>query len=88
MTRKSENPPRQPLTRAQSRSQGTWIFGSLLFVFFVCVFVFAPETLPAFKQRMLGIAAALLSGLFAFFLTGDMGLRIESIKSRFGEGTV
>ncbi len=75
----------KPLTRTQHRALGTWVFGSLFFLFFVGVFVFAPETLPEFKQRMLAIASALLAGLFGYFLTGEMGLEIQSIKSRFGE---
>src|SRR5439155_3663075 len=52
--------------------------------FSVWVFIFEPDTLPEYKHRMLDIFLALLSGLFAFFLTGDIGLEIKSIKSRFG----
>ena len=64
---------------------GTWVFGSLLFLFFVGVFLFSPEKLPDYKQRMLAIACALLSGLLAFFLTGTIGLEIKWIKPRFGD---
>lgn len=75
----------RPLTRAQHRALGTWVFGGLFFLFFVGVFIFAPEALPEFKQRMLAIASALLAGLFGYFLSGDLGFEIQSIKSRFGE---
>ena len=73
------------LTRTQSRSLATWVFGLLLFIFFVCVFAFAPKELPVFKQRMMAVASALLSGLFAFFLTGEIGLELKPAKSRFGD---
>lgn len=46
---------------------------------------FSPEKLPDYKQRMLAIVCALLSGLLAFFLTGTIGLEIKWIKSRFGD---
>ncbi len=73
------------MPKPQHRLDGTWVFGSLLFLFFVCVFVFAPEKLPEYKQRMLAISCALLSGLLAFFLTGTIGLEVKWIKSRFGD---
>src|SRR5438067_4751010 len=84
VTKKTSKPPEED----QSRSKATWIFGSLLLAFSLWVFVFAPDTLPEYKHRMLGILLALLSGLFAFFLTGDMGLEIKSIESRFGKVVV
>lgn len=73
------------MPKAQHRSWGTWFFGTFLFIFFVGVFVFAPDKLPDFKQRMLAISCALLSGLLGYFLTGDLGIEIRSIKSRFGD---
>lgn len=57
--------------------RGVWIFGGLLLVFFVYVFVFAPEVLPAYKQRMLGISNALLAGLLAAFLTGYLTIELS-----------
>ena len=84
MTKKAERSV-LTLTKAQSRLLATWVFGFLLFVFFVCVFAFAPQELPEFKQRMLAVASALLSGLFGFFLTGEIGLEFKPIKSRFGD---
>src|SRR2546429_260866 len=73
------------MIRRQDRSAASWVFGLLLLAFLVWVFVFAPETLPEYKQRMLGVFLAALAGLFAFFLTGDIGLDIQSKQSRFGK---
>jgi hypothetical protein len=72
------------MAKARSRSAASWVFGLLLLAFLVWVFVFAPDTLPEYKQRMLGVFLASLAGLFAFFLTGDIGLEIQSLQSRFG----
>ena len=72
-------------TRAHHRWLGTWIFGSLLFLFIMAVFIFAPATLPEFKHRLLAISAALLAGFFAFFLTGEIGLEVQVPKSRLGD---
>ena len=69
----------------QHRSLGTWVFGSLLFVFIVGVFILAPQTLPEFKHRLLAICAALLSGFFAYFLTGEISVEIKALKSRVGD---
>ena len=72
------------MARSGGRSAASWVFGFLLLAFLIWVFVFAPDTLPAYKQRMLGLFLASLAGLFAFFLTGDIGLDIQSMQSRFG----
>ena len=79
---------RKGLAEAESGAIWTGILGFLVFVFYACVFIFAPPKLPEFKHRMLGIFSALLCGLFAFFLTGTIGLKIEWIESRFGEMSV
>jgi predicted secreted protein len=73
---------KQP-TEGQS-PRASWIFGSLLLIFFLYAYLFSPDTLPEYKQRMLAFAAALIAGLFGFFLTGDMGLQINSAQSRLG----
>jgi len=39
----------------------TWVFGTLLLLFFVSVFTIGPDKLPEFKQRMLGISCGLLA---------------------------
>jgi hypothetical protein len=52
----------------------SWIFGSLLLVFILGVFIFVRETLPRFKHQLLAFICALLAGLFAYFFTGTMQL--------------
>jgi hypothetical protein len=69
---------------SQGLSAGTWAVGSALFVFFVLVFVFAPPTLPDYKQRMLAFASAMLAGVFSFLFVGDLAVNIEVAQSRFG----
>lgn len=75
---------RKPTAEAHSRLKASWIFGTLLLVFFIYVFVFSPDTLPEYKQRILAFFSALIAGLFGYFLTGDIGLEIHSGQSRFG----
>lgn len=53
------------------------MFGSLLLLFLIGVFMFTPATLPDFKHCLLAICAALLAGFFAYFLTGEIGLEIK-----------
>jgi hypothetical protein len=67
-----------------SRLRGSWIFGSLLLIFFILVFSFGPESLPEYKTRMLALMSALIAGLFGFFLTGDISVEIGALQSRFG----
>jgi hypothetical protein len=59
-------------TKSRHIMAGVWVFGSLLLAFFVYVFVFAPDILPAYKQRMLGVSLALLAGLMGWFLAGSL----------------
>ncbi len=77
--------PLQPNRESPHHTRAVWILGLLNLAFFVCVFIFAPERLPEYKQRMVAIISALLAGLLAYFLTGEMGLKINSISSRFGK---
>jgi hypothetical protein len=44
-----------------------------------------PNPLPEYKHRILALCAALLAGLFGWFLSGEIGLRIEALQSRFGD---
>lgn len=55
---------------------GSWVFGSLLLVFYMLVFLVGPAVLPDYKHQQLGILSALLGGLFTFFITGDILTRI------------
>jgi tetratricopeptide (TPR) repeat protein len=74
-----------PLARHRELTLPTWVFGSLLLAFALGVFVFGPDALPDHKQRILAIAMSLLAGLFGFFMTGDIGLELRWVASRFGE---
>lgn len=69
---------------AQRRLKGTLILGALLLACFIWVFTSAPPTLPEYKQRILAIASALLCGLFAFFLIGDLKVDIKPSESMLG----
>ena len=67
---------------------GSYVFGSLLFAFFVGVFVFAPDKLPEFKQRMLAVSSALLAGIFTAFMSGSLGIKLAGITSFLGNVTL
>jgi len=62
----------------------SWIFGSVLLVFVLGVFIFAPNELPEFKQRLLAFTCALLAGLFGIFLSGDLSLRLKAQQTKTG----
>ncbi|WML92114.1 hypothetical protein RCF98_07160 [Thiothrix lacustris] len=70
------------MTRTNHRAYGSWIFGVILLGFVFAVFWLAPNALPSFKQQILAFSAALLAGLFGFFLTGDMTLAMSHKESR------
>ncbi len=52
----------------------SWVFGSLLLLFYLAVFTYAPDELPEFKHKMLGIISALLCALFTFFFVGTLAI--------------
>ncbi|HEX8651762.1 MAG TPA: hypothetical protein VF708_13060 [Pyrinomonadaceae bacterium] len=60
------------------------LLGFSLLAFFIWAFIYAPEHLPAYKQRILSIVSALLCGLFTFFLTGAIGVRGEASRTPLG----
>ncbi len=70
---------------AEHQSLGTWVFGGLLLLFLFGVFAFAPTTLPDYKHRILAVLTALFAGLFGWFLSGEIGIRIGFLKSSFGD---
>jgi hypothetical protein len=63
----------------------TIMLGVALLAFFVWVFLYAPDSLPVYKQRILAIFSALLCGLFAFFLTGTFGLSSKALRTPLGD---
>jgi hypothetical protein len=74
--------------RARSKTLATCIFGGLLLLFVLAVFAFAPERLPEYKQRILALSSALLAGLFGYFLTGSIGIKLTALRTKFGDVTV
>ncbi|MGH8623835.1 MAG: tetratricopeptide repeat protein, partial [Gammaproteobacteria bacterium] len=56
--------------------------------FVIGVFIFAPDTLPEYKHRVLAAVAAITTGLFAYFLSGEIGLDVQFGESRFGKTSV
>jgi hypothetical protein len=82
-TPSSQRAPEPGQSTAQSLS--TRILGGLLLLFLFAVFTFVQDPLPEYKQRILALCAALLAGLFGWFLSGEIGLHIEAMKSRFGD---
>jgi hypothetical protein len=72
-------------SRRLAMSLPSWIFGSTLLAFILCVFGFAPASLPEFKQRILALACSLCAGLFAFFMTGDLGVKVSVAQSKVGK---
>lgn len=69
---------------------GSWFIGTFLLLFLIWVFLFAPDVLPPYKYKMLGIFCALLSGLFAFFFTGTISVNYKinglAVKAAGGFG--
>jgi hypothetical protein len=85
------SPPRQrpsppPLSRARHRARASWIFSSVLLAFLMALVWFAPERMAGFKQQIVALFAALLAGLMAFFLTGDLGIERSWLKASSGLG--
>jgi len=75
----------KPKKRSVKISTVTLVLSVILLAFLIYVFQFAPVTLSVAKQRILAIICALLAGLLAFYLTGDMGLEITSAQTRLGK---
>jgi hypothetical protein len=81
---------RRPRTAAATRSRqrratsarASATFAALLLAFIVYSFVFAPQALPEFKQRLLAFACAMTAGLMGFFLTGSLGLNAATPESK------
>ncbi len=70
-----------PTETAADQRTGTWVFGSLLLLFYMAIFLFGPSVLPSYKYQMLGIISVLLAGLFAYFLTGDIVTSVKGTTS-------
>jgi hypothetical protein len=84
----NDSAPKQKESDGARLSLPSWIFGSVLLAFILGVFAFAPPELPEFKQRILAWACSLAAGIFTFFMSGDIGLHLVSVKSNLGKITL
>ncbi|HXJ45356.1 MAG TPA: hypothetical protein VNK47_01680, partial [Candidatus Dormibacteraeota bacterium] len=64
-------------TPMPNEAKASWVFGIVFGIFLVGVFVFAPQSLPEFKQQILAFICASLAGFFAVFFTGALLLNAE-----------
>ncbi len=62
---------------SKSQSMGSWVFGGILLLFYLWVFLKGPDVLPDYKLRMLGVLSALLAGLFVYFISGSVLLKVS-----------
>jgi hypothetical protein len=60
------------MTKTQHKVLVAWIFGVSLLVFNMVILAIGPETMPLYKQTLLGVINALMSGFFVYFLTGSL----------------
>lgn len=56
-----------------SAASASWIFGSVLLVYLMCILAVVRNPLGVVKVRLIGFFCALLSGFFAYFFIGDTG---------------
>lgn len=63
------------------------VYGSILLVFFLSLILFGPEELPEYKHNLVAVTSSLLVGVFGFFLTGEIGLKINTnlLENKFGK---
>src|SRR3954465_2892567 len=87
MSRSSTGSPSRPLSRARQRARASWIFSAVRLASLRAGVWFAPDRLAGFKQQLLAVLAALLAGLMAFFLTGDLGIQRSWLKASGGMGS-
>lgn len=76
------------LAESNSQELASWIFGGTAFVFMLLVFLFGPIDLPRWKNRILAIISALLSGLFSYFLMGFIMLRANPNFTGLGRSAI
>jgi hypothetical protein len=65
-----------------ARSFGSWTFGGLLLAFYIGFLILAPPILPDFKLKMLAILSGLLTGVFVFFIAGDVTTKFSAQISK------
>jgi hypothetical protein len=75
--------PPPPITAPSKHTViASWVFGSIILLFYITVFAFAHTELPEFKHKMLAIFSALLCALFTFFFVGSLNVTVR-IKSKW-----
>jgi hypothetical protein len=72
--------------RSSDQRIASWVFGSTLVLFALFLMVWGPESLPLWKQRLLGFLCALLSGLFSYFFIGTASFIPNKIPIRASGG--
>jgi hypothetical protein len=73
-------------TRSSDQRIASWAFGSLLVFFAMFLMVWGPDSLPLWKQRLLGFLCALLSGLFSYFFIGTASFLPNKLPIRASGG--
>jgi hypothetical protein len=73
-------------TRSSDQRIASWVFGSLLVFFALFLMVWGPDSLPLWKQRLLGFLCALLSGLFSYFFIGTASFLPNKLPIRASGG--
>ena len=73
-----------PNTASSHSAIASWLFGSILLLFYMGVFAFAPAELPEFKHKMLAVFSALLCALFTFFFVGSLHVTVQ-LKNRWSK---
>lgn len=74
--------------RTREQARASWIFGGIFILFLMFVFLFSPEELPLYKQRILAVVAGLTAGLFGYFLAGTISLSAKPQLPWLGETAV
>jgi len=80
--------PRPSRQRARDQRLASWIFGSLLLAFVIGETLFGPDSLPPFKQRLVGFISAVVAGALAYLFTGELGIQLGWLSARFGQVAV
>ena len=73
-----------PNATSRHAAIASWLFGSILLLFCLGVFIFAPAELPEFKHKLLAIFSALLCALFTFFFVGSLHVTVQ-LKNRWSK---
>lgn len=70
------------MSKATHQRAASWIIGVILLAFLFGVYLGNNDPLPEHKQRLLGVFCALLAALFAYFMSGQLSLRVTGQISR------